>query len=262
MTKLKTKKRSLVFGFTFVIIIVVVGYRNFSNGDRLVAKSSSAENAIMRERIKNNASSFDEPRPARRAANPKWEGEEVKKLRRDLEAAKSELEIINRPLTKDMLSSTVRAELSPDETLVTGGYKRPDGNYEFAFLTPSSVTLSDGSQAVRVQSSILIAGPQVVKENGLDSLATNARNTLQHAEAWEQEYTEATLRSLAKAEGTGVMTAPSVIVSDSKPFELEAPDEAPFVLVGSAVKNSDGNFSVQFHIGRRIQATGQGDTRP
>ena len=183
-------KRSRVFGIVLVALIVIVGYRKHDKNERSAAKTSATEHATPRERLENDSSHFHEQssgRAAIRTTHSEREREDMNKLRRELETARVQLEKITRPFGQNVLSSTVNAEITPSETLVTGGYRTADGNYELTLITPRSVTLEDGSEGIEVGCKILSVGSEFVEAQGLETLATNAKNTLQHAEAWTQD---------------------------------------------------------------------------
>lgn len=212
------KKLSLLIGFAFVALIPVVELQCFyidSREDGTSTGPSHASNSVTRQhtsqkRLETEANSPRVMRPRAAATGDATDPREddIERLRRELKTTKAELEKLSRPLAQDILSSTVSAEISPGETLVTGGYKTADGNYEITFLTPRSVTLSDGREAIEVKSQVLSVGSEFVQENDLETLVTNARNTLQHAEAWKQDDTDATLASASNAEGADVISPP------------------------------------------------------
>jgi len=192
----------------------------------------------------------------RRTTGSEREIEEIKNLRRELETAKAQLEEITRPLGQDVLSSTVNAEINPGETLVTGGYKTANGNYELTFLTPRSATLDDGREAIEVSCKVLSVGSEFVDAHGLETLATNAKNTLQHAEAWMQDDVSRTLGAASHAEGAGMLSSPKVVALPSAPFTLSWEDKggARFSIQGTATKSPNGSFAIQSRVERTSKA--------
>lgn len=151
---------------------------------------------------------------------------EVERLKRQKEAleaelaalrarlARSELETtvarenlaeLRRPLTQDVMSSTLSAELSSGEVVVTGGFRLPDGTRMFAFVQPTLEKV-EGADVVRITSALRIVGDEIGGAVGLDSLATNADNTLQHGEVWLAEEKRDVFRALdADPEATAVL---------------------------------------------------------
>jgi hypothetical protein len=263
------KKFSLVFGIALLALIVIVIYIN-RREDGTSTVPSHASNSVARQHTsqKRLETETNSPRAIRSRAAAVVDvtdarEDDIESLRRELKTAKAELENLSRPLAQDILSSTVNAEISPGETLVTGGYKTADGNYEFTFLTPRSVTLSDGSERIEIKSRVLSVGPEVVQENGLDSLATNARHTLQHAEAWKQDDTDVTLSSMTKAEGMRITTFPTILASPSTSFGGKSLlGGTQFSLEATVAKNSGGNFSIQSRIERTPEAEQDGGGQP
>lgn len=126
---------------------------------------------------------------------------EAASLREQLDAAQSSLELTNvaldetarelerlrRPLEVDMASATLRANLAPGEGVVTGGYRLPDGTRLFAFVETDA--LPDGGLGVTGR--FYSVPDELAQTLGLQTLATEAANTLQHGEVWvRDELTE------------------------------------------------------------------------
>ncbi len=178
------------------------------------------------------------------------------------------MEKITRPLGQDVLSSTVNAEINPGETLVTGGYRTADGNYELTLLTPRSVTLEDGREANEVAGKVLSVGSEFVETHGLETLATNARNTLQHAEAWMQDDVARTIGAARDVQGVGILSSPKVVTLPSTSFTVSMgeTDGAQFSFEGTVARSPSGSFAIQSRIERTPKAeqdgAGQPTTRP
>jgi hypothetical protein len=268
------KKIFLLIGFTSIVFILIALYffnheelaysdtSHFGNSDSLQPKAQKRPVAdeistrVLRDRPVTS-------RPVTSVYD--FREKEIKDLRRELEATKSELEILSRPLTQDMLSSAVNAEIAPGDTLVTGGYKTADGNYEITFLTPRNVTRSDGGEGIEIQSRVLSVGPEFVDKSGMGTLATNAGNTLQHGESWKDDDVKTTFTSASQNSGVNVMTAPKFTTSSSasSPFDIVIGEEdgPQFSIKGTVEKNSNGNFSIKSRVERRpgVQADAEPD---
>ncbi|MDF3057721.1 MAG: hypothetical protein K0R17_1936 [Rariglobus sp.] len=128
-----------------------------------------------------------------------------------LKQTRDELDELRRPMIADLLSSTLRADLKSGEVVVTGGYKLADGRRLYAFAKPS-VEQIDGANVVMIEGRYVTLTDEVGKSVGLDNLATNAANTLQHGEVWVPDEEAAVFEKLANTQGTDVMTYPSVSV--------------------------------------------------
>lgn len=252
------KKLSIVFGIALVVLIAIVGFRSGHEDDHTAAKAPATGPLTPRERLESDAINSRDMRPPRAAARKKSdpEREEIKSLRRELETTRAQLEKITRPLQQDVLSSTVNAEINPGETLVTGGYKTADGNYELTLLTPRSVTLEDGREAIEVDGKVLSVGSEFAEAHGLETLATNAKNTLQHAEAWKQDDVAKTFAAGRDAEGVGMMSAPKVTVLPSTPFTLSIGEKngAQFSIEGTVARSPNGSYAIQSRIERTSKA--------
>lgn len=128
-----------------------------------------------------------------------------------LRQTKEQLAELRRPLDADILSSTLRAELKSGETVVTGGYRLPDGKRLYAFAKPV-VEQVDGLDMIKIEGRYLSLTDDAGKTVGLDSLATNAANTLQHGEVWVPAEEESVFAQLAGTAGTDIVTYPSLSV--------------------------------------------------
>lgn len=128
-----------------------------------------------------------------------------------LKQTKEQLAELRRPLDADILSSTLRAELKSGETVVTGGYRLPDGKRLYAFAKPV-VEQVDGQDMIKIEGRYLSLTDDAGKAVGLDSLATNAANTLQHGEVWVPAEEESVFDQLTGTAGTDIVTYPSLSV--------------------------------------------------
>jgi hypothetical protein len=128
-----------------------------------------------------------------------------------LNRAKEQLDDFRRPLMVDVLSSTLRAELKSGEVVVTGGYPLADGRRLYAFAKPIAQDV-DGAGGVRIEGHYLTLTDEVSQTVGLDSLATNAANTLQHGEVWLPGEDDAVLVKIQNTPGADVVVYPDLAV--------------------------------------------------
>jgi regulator of replication initiation timing len=120
-------------------------------------------------------------------------------------------ELLN-PFDEDILSSTLKTTVGKDEVLVTGGYQTADGKFQYAMVEPVLDQLADGRKAIRMQTRQYAITPERMKELGLDSLSTNAGNTLQHGEIWTAAELKKLNQSIAESKGVELMAAPQMTV--------------------------------------------------
>lgn len=146
-------------------------------------------------------------------------------------ATEDALATLSRPLYANVLSSTINAAVAHGETLVTGGYLAQDGHYHFTFITPESVALDDGRSAVTLNTRVMALSEAGVTVTGMETLATQVRNTLQHGEAWSAEEVTAAINVLAGTAEQSLLAMPSVVTLpgheariqiDGSGFELNA----------------------------------------
>ena len=196
------------------------------------------------------------PRPGRKAAAsplPRTESEATKRLR-------GELAEVTLPMREDVSSSLVETDLQEGETLVAGGYKTANGRHLFTFLSPKQ--LPDGS--VKISSQVIEMSPDAAAQRGLDSLATNARNTLQHAETWDDAEVEKTLSQENADAPIDRVSMPTVIVRpDGTEFSVMIGQTAAdgqnigYELKGSVKPGPDGKgFRIRSHIIQREAEAG------
>ena len=105
---------------------------------------------------------------------------------RELAGMREALEELRRPMAGDLLSSALRAELQPGEVVVTGGYRLPTGDRLYAFVQPTVERVGD-KDVVKIAGAVRSVSDAAGTSVGLDNLATNADNTLQHGEVWQAE---------------------------------------------------------------------------
>jgi hypothetical protein len=82
----------------------------------------------------------------------------------------------------------------------------------YAFATPVLERSADGGEQVRIEGRYLAVTDAAGSAAGLDGLATNAANTLQHGEVWVADEQKTIIDQLSAAEGTDVLSYPAVSV--------------------------------------------------
>ena len=243
----------VIFIALILIALYIVNHEGISSTDSFSFSKPDTKPYLSQTSLESDENSTRVTRNRPIASGNNSKEDEIDNLKRELKTAKAELEILASPLNEDMLSATVNAEIIPGDTLVTGGYKTADGNYEMTFLTPRSVTLSDGSEGIEIKSQVLSVGSEFVDKSGLGSLATNAGNTLQHGESWKQDDVKTTLKSASQAAGAKMLSSPGIIASPSSPFEIVIGEAggSQFSISGTVEKNDNGNFSIKSRVERR-----------
>ncbi|MEO0794245.1 MAG: hypothetical protein AAFX93_03730 [Verrucomicrobiota bacterium] len=174
-------------------------------------------------------------------------------LKEQLAEARREIEALAAPLNQDMLSSTVHAEISENEVLVTGGYPIGDDAYEFTFISPRKVTLPDGQEAIAMDAHVLVLNQDFIEENNMRSIATNARNTLQHAEAWTIDEATAAWSAAEGHDGANLLSAPSILSlpgSDASVSIAQGDGGPSYTLDINATPTLEGGFALRSRIVR------------
>ncbi len=186
---------------------------------------------------------------------------EVKKLREELDAARGsleeseltlertarELDRLRRPLDVDMASATLRASLAPGEGVVTGGYRLPDGTRLFAFVETGS--RADGG--IGVASRFFSIPEELVQALGLQTLSTEAANTLQHGEVWVRDEIRGVAAALEQTPSVRLLTAGDTAIQPGRPGEVTFPanpGDPPLSLNVNAVFDPDNNLDLELRV--------------
>ncbi|MET0263784.1 MAG: hypothetical protein ABW223_12850 [Rariglobus sp.] len=140
-----------------------------------------------------------------------------------LATARESLEELRRPMTADIISSALRAELKSGEVVVTGGHLLPDGRRLYAFARPVIERGTSGDE-VAVSGRFLSLDEAAGKSAGLENLNTNAANTLQHGEVWIADEEVEVLGKLAAVPGTQIIETPTVRVKPGASGMIEVGD--------------------------------------
>lgn len=146
----------------------------------------------------------------------------------------------------------ISGEVQAGETLVMGGYRLPDGTHAFTFITPSSVRMEDGSEAIVLKTRAMATTPDQARSLGMDSLVTQDSTADHQAEAWSaQETASMVLKTTSTGKGTPWMITPSLMVKPGEPatIRIDGRRGAPSYSVEATVrKTADGNFSIQTEV--------------
>ena len=140
-----------------------------------------------------------------------------------LAQTKQSLEELRRPMMTDMMSSALRAELKSGEVVVTGGDRLSNGKRLYAFAQPV-IQQVGGKDMVKIESRFLSVTDEAGKSVGLDSIATNASNTLQHGEVWVADEQTSVLAKLNASADTDLLTSPSITVIPGSSGAIELGD--------------------------------------
>lgn len=142
---------------------------------------------------------------------------------------------ISKPFEQDIASTMFQAEISDNQSVVTGGYPTADGKHQITVLTPKKVKLADGAEAIQIDAKTIAVSPESTQQSGFASLATSAKNTLQHAESWANPDVAATLGKACSLPGCYLMSSPSMITRPGQEFTVTMQSDAggSYSLAGS-----------------------------
>lgn len=136
-----------------------------------------------------------------------------------LDATRDQLARLRRPLELDLSSSTLRANLAPGEGVVTGGHRLPDGRRLFALVATDA--RNDG--AVDVAGRFFAVPEDQVAALGLQTLVTEAANTLQHGQVWVRDELEAVAARLEQTPTARLLATGGAALRAGEPGEVTLP---------------------------------------
>jgi hypothetical protein len=170
---------------------------------------------------------------------------ELDRTRAELEQTQAELSELKRPMEKDVVSSSLNAELLPGEVLVTGGYQTADGAVHFTFVEPTAPVGANGRDQVTFATRQIALDPKLVEELGINSLETAAGNVLQHGEAWAGEDYRQFIEEVKQHPGTMVLTSPAITTRLEQDATVEV---GALKLDLSATNGPTGGLNVQLRV--------------
>jgi hypothetical protein len=142
-----------------------------------------------------------------------------------------------------MASTMFNADIKKGQSLVTGGYQTADGRNQFTILKPTVVRDSNGNELIQIDSKLIAVSPDDTVQSGLNSLATNAKNTLQHAESWEESDVSSTMEKIQNSDGSEYLGEPKVVVAPGREFTIQmiSDDRNSYTLAGTAELSPNGS---------------------
>ncbi len=179
--------------------------------------------------------------------------EELRRMRRALAKVQEEEKMLqeemvdlNKPFEEDILSSTLKTTVGNGEILVTGGYQNADGNFQYAMVEPVMDQLPDGRKAIRIKSHQFSMSPEVMTEFGLDTLSTNARNTLQHGEIWSADEFSSLNQRIPDNQGIEIIAAPQITVLPDRKGEISTGEYRMSTTAG--ISEDGSGFDIELRI--------------
>ena len=238
-----------------VIVFQQVRIRELEQRDSKAGSMSVPSAVLGKQTGTTEPSAAPSPRATRRADDP------LEQARKEHTAQiEKQLDEISAPLAQDMASTMFKAEVKPGQSIVTGGYKTPDGRNQFTVLKPQLIRDASGQDSIRIDANIIGMGAEDITATGLDSLATNAKNTLQHAETWEESDVSNTMETLKKSGSSDRMSGPTIMTRPGSEFTIAigSNETGFYVLKGTATHSPSGSgVLLQTRIEQRDPAVGK-----
>lgn len=153
-----------------------------------------------------------------------------------------------------MASTMFHADIKEGQSVVTGGYQTADGRNQFTILKPSLIRGPKGGTQIQIDSKRIAVSQDDTVQTGLATLATNAKNTLQHAESWEEGDVSKTMEKIQNSTSSEYLGEPKVVVEPGQKFAIEmiSDGQNSYTLAGTAELSPTGSGVV---LKARIQQT-------
>ncbi len=184
-------------------------------GDREKARKAEAELLRLRGEVSQLREQLKKERDARTAAERKATASAV---------AQNSPEPQTEPV--QTFSATLRASLAPQQSLVTGGWKLPNGNRAIVMVEPALVN-SSGNAAqpgedaqVVVQARFAELPDEVLEHLNLQSMRTTGKESSAQTilEPAQQQWLR---EQLEKSQDVNVMSAPRVVTMDGRQAQVQ-----------------------------------------
>ena len=198
----------------------------------------------------------EDPAPVSSAEDPSELFKKIKALERKVKRSEKEsakldkkLSEILRPLEQDMVSSYLETSVKEDELILTGGHPLESGKRYYASLKPKRIILDDGREAIRVDSRLFSLDDAVAEQSELHSLMTNAKNTLQHGEIWNEDDFQNTFEDFG--ESLNSISQPSLIVMPGSTAQMSIGSQGAGghrMHVTPSVSEDDGSIDLEVRI--------------
>lgn len=242
-TRSPRRVRTLLTAAILLALVVVVFVQQSRIRALQAENSAAGDRASTRSTHKDSAAvdSHEAPPIARQRRSAEDSLAQARK--EHLEIVEKQLQEISGPLVEDMASTMFHADIKEGQSLVTGGYQTADGKNQFTILKPSVIRTPNGQQHIQIDSKLIAVSQEDAMKSGLDTLATSAKNTLQHAESWEESDVSSTLEAIRNSEGSKYLGAPSIIVAPGQDFKIEgiSDDRNSYSLAGTAELSPSGS---------------------
>lgn len=227
----------------FVSLMVVI----FIQQSRIRALEKNVAESPVKESVPNHRKAVPQGLSGDPAAAPRIRQRDEDPLdkarQQHTEAVEKQLAEISAPLAADMSSTMFNADIKNGQSVVTGGYQTADGRNQFTILKPSVISGANGSKQIRIDSNLIAMSRNDTRQSGLDSLATNAKNTLQHAESWEESDVAGTMQMLQSSSDSEHLGQPNIVVAPGGKFSIQmtSDDQSSYTLSGTADLSPDGS---------------------
>jgi hypothetical protein len=139
----------------------------------------------------------------------------------------------------EQFSSMCDVTLEPGESLVLGGFRKSDGNYEFTVIT---VTPNDFGEAVRnysIKATTMVLSPERSSELGFDALVAPSKTRIQKSLVVSSEAIT------GAGDFVGVMTGPYAVAPTNTPTTISVGNSESAHVISTLVNPQNDGDSIR-----------------
>ena len=140
----------------------------------------------------------------------------------------------------DQFSSLCDVTLNPGESIVLGGFKKADGNYEFTMITVTPNDSEEMEGQYTVKPTTMVLTPEKSSELGLGALVSPARTRIQ------KSIIIPTAGTITGAGGyVGIMTGPYVTAPADTPSSISLGNSERAHVISTMISPQEGGYSIR-----------------
>ena len=144
------------------------------------------------------------------------------------------------------LYSKLKANITSDDVIITGGYKSDNGNMRYSFIQLDKSEY-DGKSMVKIRIQNIEISPETANDSNLDYLQTNNSRIFDHFGIETSEEHKKTEKRLNE-KGMKVLTMPQLALQSGAEGHLYIGDDTALQHIDISVKSTilpDGSFDIE-----------------
>ena len=146
-----------------------------------------------------------------------------------------------------LLVSKLKANITKDDVLITGGYKAANGNMRYSCIQAKTDYLN-GKKMVMIKMNNFEISPETANDSNLDYLETDNNKIFDHFGILPSEEYRKTLKRLNEKGMVKIISLPGIGLVSGRQGELKMGDDNALNQLGFSIKPtilSDGTFDIE-----------------